>query len=427
VRNPLPPGAVALGGGVGVLGLSGYVFLAVCARALPVASFSSLSVLWVLFNVVGPGLLSPVELEVSRAVADRKARGLGTQAVLRRATVVTAVLLLALLLVTVAAQPVVLGTLFDGASALLGALVFSYFGVCCAYLSRGALAGSRRFGRYSVQLGIEGALRMAACGALVSLGVHTAGPYGLVLGAAMLLSVLATLPPRRDHDEPGPPAPWSELSGAFAWLMLTSLFSQVLINSGPVLVKLLANGPEAEAAGPLLAAIVLARVPLFLFTSVQAVLLPRMATLLGQGQQAQFVHGLRRLLLAVAGLGGAGTIAMLAAGPQLLSLAFGARFVLGTRFLTVLAAASGFYMLAMIFNHALIALRCYRSVAAGWASGVICLLLTAVALPGVVSQAVYGYFIGSIVAAVSLGLLLLRALRHKTTTSTPYILAAPRL
>lgn len=413
LRKVLPPGAVSLGGGVGVLGVSGYVFLGVAARALPAASFASLSVLWVLFNVIGPGLLSPVELEVSRALADRRARRLGTGALMRRAVIVTGALLLVLLVITAAALPVLLHTLFAGVGLLLVALLFSYVGVCCAYLSRGALAGCRRFRRYSSQLAVEGAARIVGCGALAALSIHTPGPYGLVLGVSMLLSVLATLPPRGDHREPGPPAPWSELSGAFAWLLLTSLFSQVLVNSGPVLVKLLASGSEAEAAGPLLAAIVLARVPLFLFIAVQVVLLPRMATLLGEGRRGEFVHGLQRLLFGVVGLGAAGTLTMLVAGPQILALAFGPGFIVETRLLTLLAAASGLYMVAMVFNHALIALRRYRSVTVGWGGGVLALLAVALFLPGAVSESVYGYLAGSAFAAGMLGLLLRRALRKE--------------
>lgn len=428
MRNPLPPGALAVAGGVAVLGVSSYVFLGIAARALPPASFATLSVLWVLFNVVGPGLLSPVELEVGRAVAERRARRLGTGALISRAAVVTVFLLGILLLATAVTGRVLLETLFDDSTFLLGALVFSYLGVCCAYLSRGALAGTKRFRRYSAQLAVDGAGRMVGCAVLALLAVQSPGAYGLVLGAAMLLGVLVTLPPRGDHLVAGPPAPWSELSGALAWLVTTSLLSQVLVNFGPVLVKLLSTRAEAEAAGPLLAALVLARIPLFAFVAVQSVLLPRMATLLGEGKRGEFVAGLRRLALVVALLGLAGTLTMLVAGPQLLALAFGPRFTMSAYLLTLLAAATGFYMLAMCFNHALIALRAYRAVTLGWAVGVVAMVVSTVVLPGVISQVVYGYLIGSGLAAASLALLLRRALvsasperdpLHAADTSSP--------
>lgn len=417
MRNPLPPGALALGIGLGLLGVSSYVFLGLSARVLSPASFATLSVLWVLYNVVGPGLMSPVELEVSRAVADRRARSLGTASLLRRAAAVTAGLLGLLLVVTAVASPVLLTDLFDGSAGLLAALVCSYVGVCAAYLTRGALSGTGRFQRYSGQLAVEGAVRIVGSVLLFVLAVRSAGAWGAVLAAAVLVAVLVTLPPRADHDRPGPPAPWSELSGALGWLLATSVLSQLLINSGPVLVKLLATGAEAEAAGPLLAAIVLARVPLFLFTAVQAVLLPRMATLLGEGRRAEFRAGMRQLLLAVGGLGLAGVLAMLVAGPRLLALTFGPGFELSTTLLTLLAAGSGLYMVGMVFNHALIAHRAYRSVTAGWGVGVVALVVTVVVVPDIIDKMVYGFLLGSGLTALTLALLLRRAMRSPATAA----------
>ena len=43
---------------------------------------------------------------------------------------------------------------------------------------------------------------------------------------------------------PGPPAPWRELSRAFGWLLAGSIFAQALVNTGPILVQLLAPGND---------------------------------------------------------------------------------------------------------------------------------------------------------------------------------------
>lgn len=143
-----------------------------------------------------------------------------------------------------------------------------------AHLSRGALAGTGRFQRYGAQLALEGVVRVTACVAIVLLGVRNTGAYGLLLGGALIASVVLTVPRPRTLAAPGPSAPWGELSGSLGWLLASALASQALANAGPVAVRLLAGPGEQGAAGALLAGLVLARLPLFLFAAVQATLLP---------------------------------------------------------------------------------------------------------------------------------------------------------
>ena len=45
---------------------------------------------------------------------------------------------------------------------------------------------------------------------------------------------------------PGPPAPWRELTRAFGWLLAGSLFAQALVNTGPILVQLLAPAKDDD-------------------------------------------------------------------------------------------------------------------------------------------------------------------------------------
>ena len=71
-RLPLPAGVVGVGGGLVVLGVCSYAFLALAGRALSPADFATLSVLWALVYTVGPGLFLPLEQEVARALADRR-------------------------------------------------------------------------------------------------------------------------------------------------------------------------------------------------------------------------------------------------------------------------------------------------------------------------------------------------------------------
>ena len=99
-----------------------------------------------------------------------------------------------------------------------------------------------------------------------------------------------------------------EISTALGCLMLASLLSFGIMNIGPVLVKLLADESENDAAGQFLPALVIARIPLFLFQAVQAALLPKLSALAGAGRSRSFRSGLMRLLAVVAGLAVIGTI-----------------------------------------------------------------------------------------------------------------------
>ena len=73
-RNPLPTGTAAVGVGLIVAGLSAYGFLFFADRALSKAEYSPLGALWSMVFLIGPGLFLPLEQEISRALAERRAR-----------------------------------------------------------------------------------------------------------------------------------------------------------------------------------------------------------------------------------------------------------------------------------------------------------------------------------------------------------------
>jgi O-antigen/teichoic acid export membrane protein len=121
--------------------------------------------------------------------------------------------------------------------------------------------------------------------------------------------------------------------------------------------------------------VVVARVPLFLFQAVHASLLPKLSALAHSGQLGDFRRGLKRLLVAVAGLAALGTVVGAVLGPFVVEIMFPGTD-LGARTMGLLAAGSGLYMLAMGCAQAVIALGGHRDQAIGWASGIAALLLT---------------------------------------------------
>lgn len=403
-----------------VLGASAYVFLAVSARALGPVRFASLSVLWVLVYTAGPGLFLPLEQETGRAVAARRARGLGGRPVFARATGLGVGLMVALLLAAIIAREPLLSRLFDREGILLVGLLFSIVGLGAASLYRGALAGTGRFARYGSQLAIEGGVRLVGCVGLAVASVSTAGPYGLLVGLSPIAAVLITLRSPRSLLDAGPPASWSEMSGALGLLLVGSVLSQTLVNAGPVLVKVLATAPEQPVAGAFLASLIVARVPLFLFSAVQAVLLPGLAALASARRHQELWGRLRRMTALVTGLGVVGSLGTFAVGPQVVSALFGESFALGRLDLLCLAAASSVYMLAIVWAQGLIALHGHAFAALGWLTGVVVHLVVTAVTGDLVSRVEVGFLAGTVSCAMAMGAMLLARASKVGVSPVPF-------
>lgn len=269
VRSLVPAGASGVGGGLVLLGASSYVFLTLSAHLLKPEQFAALSVLYTLVYTVGPGLFLPLEQELGRALAHRTARGDGGGPVTRRAAALSCGLVVVLLVAGGAAWPTLTRRLFDGSSSLQAALLVALLALWLAHLTRGGLAGLGRFHAYGRQLAVEGLSRAGICVVLALAAVHDVSWYGWLLPAGLGLSVLATGGHTGAMLEPGPPAGWGELSQALFLLLGGSLLSQILVNAGPVVAKVMATRAESAEAGRLLAGLVLTRVPLFLFAAVR--------------------------------------------------------------------------------------------------------------------------------------------------------------
>ncbi len=424
-RFALPAGVSGVSGGLLVLGLCSYAFLALAGRALSPADFATLSVLYALVYTVGPGLFLPLEQEVGRALAERRVRGEGGLPVLRKAAALGLALAAAVVVLAVALGRLAVDHLFAGSVAALLGLLLSCAGLWGAHLSRGALAGTGRFKRYGLQLAIEGIVRVLGCGSLFLVGVRGVGAYGFLLGGALIASVVLTVPRPRTLATDGPLAGWADLSGSLGWLLASALLSQALVNAGPVAVRLLAGPGEQAAAGALLAGLVLARLPLFLFAAVQASLLPGLASLLAAGRKREFVHGVLRLVGLVAALMAVSTVAAALLGHLAMSILFGPKLTLSGGTLAAVTLASGLYMVAVVLSQAHVALRGYGRSVVGWIFGLVVFLAVSVIGSGLVGRVVAGYLLGSLVAAIVLaGLLPGRLARHEPAADATCDLSA---
>ena len=407
----LSSGTVAVGVGLGVLGVTAYLFLLLTGQVLGDDGYAPLAALWILVFLVGPAFLYPLEQELSRAVAARRALGLGTGPVVRRAAILAVGLVLVLAVLATAAAPVTVDELFDGDRLLLLGLVLSLASYATTFVARGVFAGNGRLRAYGVLIAGEGLWRLLMAVALAVIGVESAGPYGVLVGIGPFLALLVVLGRARRLLDPGPEAAWGELTASMGNLIAAALLSQVLVNAAPLIVKYAATSGEQAAAGAFAKAVVVSRIPLFLFQAVQAVMLPRLTHLATVGDEAGFRRAFRRLLEVVAAIGALGVVGAFALGPEALKL-FGSDTGLPRADIALLALGNAAFLLAMTTSQALIAVRSQGSTVVGWGAGMVGFAVAAIAPGAVMRRVEVALLIGAVAALATMLGLLARRLRQ---------------
>jgi len=418
----LPEGTAAIGLGLIANGLGAYLFLSLAGRGLGTEAFAPLSVMWALSFAVAPGLFLPLEQEISRTVAARRANNTGAAPVVRQAAYIGAALVAVVVVLTLASWPVSQRLIFDHQVMLMVGFLLILVGYALAHVVRGLLSGHGYFVDYSIYFGVEGFSRIAIALAFFLVGVHQAGPYGLALGLIPFLAVAAALVRPRALLLEGPPSDRGEVTASLGVLLVASLFTAGLMNAGPIAMGLLAGEGESEEAGRFLAGLVIARVPLFLFQAVQASLLPRLSLLAAGAQWAEFRSALARLMSVVGLIGGVASVAAFLVGPWAVSLLFGADFTLSNRDLGLLAISSAAFMAAVALGQALIALGSQNALAVAWGFGVATFLAIVALGSDLYLRVELGLVLGTLVVSVALAAMLGVALREaRRVTPTPLI------
>lgn len=397
-------GMVAVALGLGVFGLATYAYLGLAGQALGPELFAPVSVLWTLLNALGIGLFIPFEQELGRVTSMLRTRGEGNRAYTRAVGVVAASLLAAFTVLAVVTGPLLTEQLFTGHGELVLMFILAMAGMAASYVARGLMSGQARFGHYGAQLAVDGVLRVAAAGVLYAAGVSSVTAYALILFAAPTLAVLVTTPRPSALIRPGGTAVSARVVfGSIGTLLAASVLSQVLANAGLVVVQLLAGPDEAETSGYFLAGLVIARVPLFFFTAVQAVFLPALAGMATTGDHDGFAARVRTVGIGTLAIGALGSLGIWLLGPELVPVLFGPDFVIARSAITLVAVSGALFMLAQVAAQALLALGSDRAVVLGWGVGLVALLL-AVAIPGdAVHRAAWSLVIGSAAAMITLG------------------------
>jgi O-antigen/teichoic acid export membrane protein len=410
-KKVVPEGTFAVGLGLAVTGLTTYGFFVACARGLSSTDYNAvIGGLWPLVFVVAPGCFLPLEQEVGRALAHRRAIGIGGSPVVRRAAIAAAWGTGGLVVISLAAGGVLTDNVFRGNAGLVLCLAIALITYAFQHLTRGTLAGNARFGPYGMILGAEGCIRFAPSVVLWFAGVRNPIAYGLCLAVPPVLASVFALRGERDLLKPGPEAPWSELSSNLAYLLTGSVLAQGLGYAPTLVATVLAGDVLDREVSAFVSGFLLARVPIILFQAVQAALLPKLARLAGAGQHEDFKSGLRKLVLIVLGVGVIGVLGSIVLGPWAVELFFGK--TIDRSDLAMLAAGSGMFILALTLAQALIALMGHAKATFAWAVGIavgaVALVTTSVSGVEVFLRVELSYLFASAGCAAVMAVLLAR-------------------
>jgi len=419
-KRPLPEGTFVVGIGLLISGLTAYGFQIIAQRALTKPEYTALNGLWVVAFILAPGFFLPLEQEVGRAIADRRVRGLGGGPVVKRAAIAGALLVSSLIALTLLAQGVlgaasntdISDIVFHGKGVLLPCLLIALVTYSCEHLTRGTLSGNGRFGPYGLILAAEGIIRVVPCAVLYASGVNDIFWYGLAFSVPPLAASAIAVRGQRGLLEPGPEAPWSELSVNLGWLFGGSVLAQALSYSPVLAVILFAeNAGQRTRAADFIAGFFIARIPILLFQAVQAALLPKLARLAAAGQHADFRNGLRKLLGVVIAIGILGVIGGATLGPTVGDILF-KNFDLGRRDLALLAAGSALFVLALTLAQALIALMGHARATWCWLLGnVVFWVVAAASTDNLFLRGELGFVAGGAAAMVCMAWQLLKQIR----------------
>jgi O-antigen/teichoic acid export membrane protein len=405
-RTAVPEGTFAVGAGLAVAAVTAYVFVIVANQGLSEEQYSAFGAFWAFIFVAGPGLFLPLEQEVGRALAHRRAQGIGGGPLVHKASRLGAILTAAMVVIALATSPLYVNGPFHGNWLLVVSLAVGLVGFYCMHTARGTLSGNGRFRPYGEMLATDGVVRLAGALVLLAIGVDNAGAYGMCMALSPFVAVLVSLRDRDKLLDPGPAASYSELSNALGWLLAGSVLMQLLGYSSLLGVNLLKGpGDSAKAIAAFTSAFFVARIPPLLFQAVQGTLLPKLANLAGAGRHDDFRLALKQLMVIVVGIAVVGTIAAFTIGVPVGEVLF-PPFDIGSVDLGLLAAGSGMFIIALTVAQALLALKGHRAAALAWFLGVIGFVVVTAAVAPVTElemQVELGFLAGATISTVVMG------------------------
>ena len=374
----IPKGTFAIGSGMVIGAITGYIVVILVNHAVGDRSYAGFGAFWSLIFVVGPGLFLPLEQEISRAVSHRAAKGDGSQPIVRIALLMAITIAVAMTLFFAALSPLIIREVFHDNGFLQLGFLIGIIGYGALHCTRGILSGNHKFGSYGASLAAEGTVRFVVVIVLAVLGIKNVGYYGLAMGVSPLLVVLPFIPIVKRLTLPGKVASKRELGTALAFLVSSSVLSQVLAYSSLFVTNVL-EGDSGQTARFFTNAFFIARIPVIGFMAVQAALLPKLSTYHAIGDHKEFRVQFRKLLSLVLFLSISGVAFIALFGVPLGRLLFGEeKFQLPLSHFVVLSIGSCIFLIAQTLLQSCIALQHYKIVSVAYLVGVFAMAVSSV-------------------------------------------------
>jgi len=363
--------------GVGLTGLITYVYFFIASHVLSKPDYGEITVVWSAVFITISTLYRPVEQLLSRHISEHLVRDEPIGGTTRNAATIQLGLALLFAVLALAFREPLQDGLLEGSETLYWVYFSAVLFYAASYFARGYLAGVKRFGLFTALILSESVFRtlFAVLVAVSLLSGQSWVAIGIVAAPSLSLMVVPLAFARRARSAPAPtPSAAAEKSSVsvahgtgFAAAVLVIMFSeQAFLNAGPLVVRALDG---AAAAGFIFNVLMLARAPLQLFQAVSTSILPHLTSLHtsdAPGSEHEFHRSVRMVLLGIAAFTAVMALAILAAGPELMQLAFSGKFDYERTDLLIVAAGTGLYLSSVTVNQACVAQGQVRRAAGRW-------------------------------------------------------------
>jgi O-antigen/teichoic acid export membrane protein len=371
--------------GVGLTGVITYVYFFIASHVLSKPDYGQITVLWSAVFITISTLYRPIEQLLSRHISENLVKGEPIGQPMRVGSTIQLGLGLTFAVLALALRDPLQNSLLEGNETLYWVFFSAVLFYAASYFARGFLAGSRRFGLFTALILSESVFRTSFA-VLVAVGLlsgQSAVAIGIVAAPSLSLVVVPFAFARRarraqvESGVPGSKAeemPASEGSGfslthgtGFAGAVLLVMFSeQTFLNAGPLIVR----GIEgAAAAGFIFNVLMIARAPLQLFQAVSTSILPHLTSLHtsdAEDSEREFHRSVWMVLAGIVAFTVLVALVVLAAGPQLMQLAFGKKFSYDRGGLLLVTLGMGLYLSSVTVNQACVAQGQVRRAAFRW-------------------------------------------------------------
>ncbi|HEU5062978.1 MAG TPA: hypothetical protein VFT79_07475 [Solirubrobacterales bacterium] len=362
--------------GVGLTGLITYAYFLIASHTLSKPDYGQITVLWSAVFITISTLYRPVEQLLSRHISERLVKGEPLAQEMRVASTIQIGLALTFAVVALVLRGPIQDGLLEGNETLYWVFFGAVLFYAASYFARGFLAGQRSFGLFTAMILSESVFRtlFAVLVAVSLLSGQSWVAVGIVAAPSLSLMVVPFALRRQAKKERAKAEAAEDHAdftmkegGGFAAAVLVIMFSeQAFLNAGPLIIRGLEG---AAAAGFIFNVLMIARAPLQLFQAVSTSILPHLTNLhtsTAPESEREFHRSVRGVLLGVAAFAAFAAVVVLIAGPQLMQLAFSAKFEYNRPDLLLVTLGMGLYLGSVTLNQACIAQGQVRRAAARW-------------------------------------------------------------